>query len=428
MNAEIEESFGDGDLVAITGEFDWLGAGHTTVMSLRFSPTGSGVGLGYDGGTNASEGLARMANPNDIIYGFGTPTYSGDDVTIPFTTLYDYCQNTTDDAHKITFTKPASLGRVVWSDGEVLDVYTVGGWAADPKWKFFNANLLIQKNYSGSSVSYQKKGSDFEDLNFSFLNDKPTLKATLQVTGTWTGESHDESEDDPHITAWEKPIFFDASLAYNDGKTDGIDEAKSKFGLYGPGAASGLTSDEESYLSTQSALSYGTNYEIYKTYDGSKLGDRKLFKTPTKGSYRTYAKVGDTEYTSGEIDLGTGGGSVTVYGQRKMDGESSYSSATGITVKASASSVSDVGTYDSAGNEKKTLSMGVNGSYTLYGGCKVNGTYQSGFSCAVSGPSLSSCTMYYVEKKTEGEGDDATDFYYFKTTSKITSNKTMYYS
>ena len=35
--------------------------------------------------------------------------------------------------------------------------------------------------------------------------------------------------------------------------------------------------------------------------------------------------------------------------------------------------------------------------------------------------------MNYVESKEEGEGDNKTTYYYFKTTKNITSNKTMYY-
>lgn len=123
MNAE-RSDIQDGEIVAIYGSFDHTDGGNIIAQSLTFSPLGSSSGFGY----GEVDGVPRLGNPNDIVMGFGNPTYSGDDVKIPFTTLYDFCQSYTDETHVITFTKPASLGTVTWSSGDkTLTAKTVGG-------------------------------------------------------------------------------------------------------------------------------------------------------------------------------------------------------------------------------------------------------------------------------------------------------------
>lgn len=109
-------------LVATEADIDWINGGHVSFISLRSAM--SGIGFGYSGGYD----LGRLASWGDIVVGFGSPTISGDDVSILYTTLDDYCNNTTDENHKVTFTKPASLGTVTWSSGtNTLTVKTVGG-------------------------------------------------------------------------------------------------------------------------------------------------------------------------------------------------------------------------------------------------------------------------------------------------------------
>lgn len=164
-------------------------------------------------------------NAADIVMEFDTPTYSGDDVTIRYRTagMTDFNNNTA-----ITFTKPASIGRAVWSSGK-FELYTVGGWAANPKWKMYTANVDIPTIYQGTTrdgsqnvLAYDRNGSNL--TTSILLSNKPVLRARMEITGEDSDRfgnavafPHDASEDAPLISAWTKDIFLDATLPYDDG-------------------------------------------------------------------------------------------------------------------------------------------------------------------------------------------------------------------
>ena len=449
----VTQDYGDGDVDAGIAYIDWTVTDILQIGETYFDESDINNQVG------------------NIVMGFGTPTYSGDDVNIPFYTAAENGEYD-DNTNILTFTKPASLGSVTWSSGtNTLTAKTVGG-------KDFLVGEI--KNYvpSGQSEAMAMNSAGYlatETTGYSqvygiyykyktILNEEKDGKCMLFKTPrnrypdavstikTWsnTNKTDDDTVDLDHnetITVYAQyktEVQYDAESGDDDSKKGDTHKAgitvksdkayntgTNDVGLTNVAQMPNSTSTEAAAYaakySSLSGLAYDKVYEYYRTLNGNAFGDKKYFKTPSKGNYRTYAKVGDTEYTSGTIDLGNDGGEVTVYGQRKMDDDSGYTSAAGITVKASASSVSDIGTYDSSGNSKTTMSVGVNGTGYVYGGCKINGTYTGGGYCTVSGPSLSSCTMNYVESKEEGEGDNKTTYYYFKTTKNITSNKTMYY-
>ena len=366
----------------------------------------------------------------NVITGFGTITTTGDTVKIPYMNaeMDDF-----DNDHVLSFDKPASLGTVTWSSGNVYDtlvVKTAGGK------EFFKATLNHPTIYVGNStVTYDRDGSNL--IQSLLIGHKPTLKATMNVSGTWTGESHDSSEDDPVV--WTRDLFFDASQAYDDGYSEGWDKAQRKMDF--PPAMQGLANvtrlnfkypsstvdqqDEADYYlrdddvkgstgyirvyrnyvdennkgllvgainvggwyteghtqgendvknntvlngptkftpgsdtelndhvaNVSASTSYDTYYSYHNTYNNVIFGNRKYFKTPSKGSLRTYAQHSNTEYTSGSINIGYSG-SVTIYGQRKMDDESEWSSATnGITITSpSLGTTSTYCEYDTNGD------------------------------------------------------------------------------
>ena len=389
INAEISD-LGDGDLVANWGYFDFLSGGHVNATSLTFAPIGSGVGFGYSGGNDV--GVDRLANPSDIVMGFGTITTTGDTVKIPYTTLYDFCNNETDASHVLSFDKPASLGTVTWSSGEKLTVKTAGGKT------FFTADLLIPKIYSGDSVSYAKDVNGNIAPN-TLLRNKHILSATMDVTGTWTDLQLDPEEDDPVV--WTATIYFDATKAYNtgydtgygsvgtyceydddnDGEAEGHSSGsislnysdsvtvygrhqpvggawrnagtndritiKSPADRYETGKSDGRSGTSISAPASATApqgatvtdLSYGTTYEVHKVFGGNSDGGTVYFKAPPNNdatvSGRTYAKYGDTEYTSGTIALGYSD-SVTVKGQYKKN-DGAWTDAASIKVTSPAS-------------------------------------------------------------------------------------------
>ena len=331
MNAEVTADE-DGDLVAISAYFDWLSGGNTTVQSLRFAPIGIGVGLGYNGGYDE---LGRMGNPADIVFGFGTPTYSGDDVSIPFTTLYDYCQNKTDDDHVITFTKPASLGSVTWSSGDkTLTAKTVGG-----------RDFLVGeiRNYvpSGQSEAMAMQ-------NAGYLATETT--GYSQVYGIY----YTRKDASNNNVSAKTMLFKTPKNRYPD--------AVSTIKTYSNWAKG---DDEEIVLGYSGSANVFAQYQTEAQFDaGSETMTNKAgvtIKSPSKGEYRTYAKVGETEYTSGTIPLGFSG-EITVYGQRKMDGDTSYESATGIKVTAPAKP-----SYSISSPASATLPSGASATSLSYG-------------------------------------------------------------
>ena len=503
----VTQDYGDGDVDAGIAYIDW-----TVTDILQIGET-------Y---FDEEEINNQVGN---IVMGFGTPTVDGDDVTIPYYVASDNGEYSDDDEdHQITFTKPATIGKAVWSSGSGthdLKIYTVGGWngGKDPQWTFYHAIITYPTNYvdgdldseENPRISYGRKGSDVGAGGNSPLKDKPTIKAHVELSGEdWDRYGlnvalfHDDAADDtPVIPGWSKFIYVDAKPAYDDGWDQARLQMDWPTAMQALGERTTMTikfpsetvdEQDETTLTLLDADTKGTSgyVRVYRDYTddnnrGAMIGAIQVgdwysdgwadcvdtitaetsyggddyidgeeltlgysdsatvkagyfdsggtwhdtsgvkVKSPSKGSYRTYAKNGDTEYTSGEIDLGTSGGSVTVYGQRKMDGDSDYESADGITIKASASSISDL-EIDENGTKVTSINVSLNGSArTLKPWVKVNGSWQSGTECVVYAPSKSSCTMKYTGTETEGEGDSAVTYYCFRTTTNITSDKTMYY-
>lgn len=307
-----------------------------------------------------------------------TPTVSGDTVTLTWRTLDG-------KTHDVSFNKPASLGTVTWSSGIVNSVYQATLTTKTAGGNNFFSGVIAPTSTSGSQEAQEAASAK-------------TLTGYSQLYGmtyTLNNNSH--------------KIFLFRTPAdrYSDGKTDGIAEAKSKFGIAGPTGASASSTQEGSDLSNATTLNFGTSYMVYKTYDGSMVsGSKKFFKTPAKptistpsrvdsipsgssasnltygktyqvhrvlnntddGGYvyfttpenndnwseatatvRTHATYKGTEYTpSGnsvpEIQLESGG-SVTVRAQYKATSSaSSYSNATGIKVIAPTITKSDIST------------------------------------------------------------------------------------
>lgn len=254
-------------------------------------------------------------NAEEIVMAFDTPTYSGDNVTIRYRTagMADF-----DNEVAITFTKPASLGAVTWSSGnKTLTVKTVGGV------NFFTGQIrmYVPTNQGEGQISNSTPYLETETTGYN--QTYGLYYSHVNVNGT---------------TSEEKIALFKTPKdRFSEGSAAGILEAKGKFGLYGPAGAITDNATEGQAASTSQVLNYGATYMVYKTYDGARYGDKVFFKTPTKGSYQTYASYNNADYTSGNIALGFND-SVTVYGQRMMDDESSWSSATPITISSPADS------------------------------------------------------------------------------------------
>ena len=159
------------------------------------------------GGKTSTDGVPV----SNAVKMFGSATYNGDDVSIPYYNLTAVAAGgpyAATPAGYITFTKPASLGRVVWSNGEILDVYTLGDRL------FFHADLNIPGIVGNSETTYARRGQSLEGAPTPLRN-APTIKYTAEVSGTWTDETHDAADDDPVV--WTKDIYVNASKAYNDG-------------------------------------------------------------------------------------------------------------------------------------------------------------------------------------------------------------------
>lgn len=163
-----------------------------------------------------------------------TATVNGDDVTIT-------CYTMDNVEHSVTFTKPATIGKAVWSSGSGgvhdLKVYTIGGWnkGESPQWTFYHAQVTYPTNFlvgaedseGNDRIVYERNGSSHTNKGSmsTSLNNKPTIKAHMEISGEdWdrygsnVGLYHDDAADDtPVISGWSKYIFIDASDAYNDG-------------------------------------------------------------------------------------------------------------------------------------------------------------------------------------------------------------------
>ncbi len=390
----VTQDYGDGDVDAGIAYIDWT---VTDILQI--------------GETYFDEDEINNQVGN-IVMGFGTPTVDGDDVTIPYYVASDNGEYSDDDEnHQITFTKPATIGKAVWSSGSGnthdLKVYTVGGWngGESPQWTFYHAVITYPTNYVDGAedsegnprISYARKGSDVGAGGSSPLKDIPTIKAHVELSGEDydkdghnVGLFHDDTADDtPVISGWSKFIYVDASPAYDDGFSQGWSDAIDTVGAECTYGGEDFTDGEDVDLGYSDSATVKAGYfdegGTWHTTDGIKV------KSPSKGSYQTYAKKGDTEYTSGTIALGYSD-EVTIYGQRKMDGDDTFESATGIKITSPAdnsSSISgsdidipndgfDVSTSEPSGTKLTNLRNAINEAIRdgkwLYFKVKVTGT------------------------------------------------------
>ena len=259
---------------------------------LSIGGTGFGT-MEYEGGESETKN-----DPSDIVMAFDTPTYSGDNVTIKFRTAG--MEDFDDDAkHQITFTKPASIGAVTWSDGTVyhqVKVETAGGKT------FFVGNVKIPTNYTTYSNYYAYANIN----NHHSLDGLPILELHMDITADWTNR-YDPSDIGPmnpvpaEPTVWEKDIFVDTTVVVND--------TKSRFGISGPLTAS---ADDEQEAQAEAAApqltEYDSYYMFYSTYrnpsnnNTSRYSDKQYFKTPPVPAIRTYANYDDKDYDGESSD------------------------------------------------------------------------------------------------------------------------------
>ena len=344
----------------------------------------------HDAGENDSikHGLLSVVISNgEDKNGTVKATNSGDDVTLTFYTLDQ-------QAHSVTFTKPASLGTVTWSSGSnggTLTAKTVGGRnflvgtlghyvpTSDKQAQEANSRPALTSYNTAYGLTYVKKGvQNNEDITETALLFKTPSKGEFQTYASYGGTTYTSGT----ITL----EYATAVTVYGQRKMDGDEDYESAPGIQVRHAAIGVdgptsfspTPDDIQEYNNAATLTYGQAYSISGTYGGARVGTRKLFKAPTKGSFRTYANYGGTAHTSGTIKLDYGT-SVTVYGQRKMDGDDNYESADGIQVRHGTIGVSGPSKFTAANpteaielNTATTLSYGQ--AYSIsgtYGGTRV---------------------------------------------------------
>lgn len=256
--------------------------------------------------------LGAAEDPANIVVGFGAITTEGDTVKIPYYLAGDSSHvDTGSNANILSFDKPASLGAVTWSSGNnTLTVKTAGG-------KDFLVGRIANYTASNQSEAQQMANAGYLATETTGYN---------QVYGLYYAFKNAAGNDVQAKTM----LFKTPKDRYEDGKTDGISEAKGKFGLYGPGAATASDQTEAIALNNAIILSYGSSYMVHKTYDGSILGSKTYFKTPSDRYNTGYDDAVDTlaiDPTSDKtLDYS---GSVTVKAKvKKRDGTYSEKSIT----------------------------------------------------------------------------------------------------
>lgn len=190
---------------------------------------------------------------------------SGDTVTISLWTMDNV-------VHKVSFNKPASLGTVTWSDGDIshgLVVKTEGDK------EFFRATVNMPYKVANDEITY------YDHVNIqgvSSLNGKPVLKATLEFKANWTKYTSDPTYQGEDPVVWTQDIYIDATKAYNDG----IDDTKDSISLSSPTTpATPYTSiDSTAMTYPETGLAYNTTYMVYPKYKGTRFGNTLYFKTP----------------------------------------------------------------------------------------------------------------------------------------------------
>lgn len=262
--------------------------------------------------------ISRGFNLARYVTSFGTATYSGDTVSIPYTLVGDTQAEA--ELHVLSFNKPASLGSVTWSSGnKSLTIKTAGGTD-------FFVGQIGQYIPTGQEEAAAINNAVYLDTETSGYN------TAYGIYYSVNGSSR-------------KTLMFKTPKdRYEDGKTDGISLAKTKFGIISPIAATTVTTAEANSYNSAPTLSYDAGYMYYSTYDGVQWSAKQYFKTPAKPSANgvTRAVKSGTTYNDGdEITLGYSD-SVKIYGRYKLSDTNSYTNCEGITVKSPADNSTNI--------------------------------------------------------------------------------------
>ena len=249
----------------------------------------------------------------EAIHHFRNPTYDGDNVTLPFVTVKGQGRGEADPSYNngsVTFTKPASLGSVTWSSGsKTLTAKTVGG-------RDFLVGTITPFSPSGQSEAQEMASAGY---------------LATETTGYNTVYGINYTAKDANGKDWARKtmLFKTPKNRYPD--------AVSTIRTYSNYA---VTDEGDINLGYSGNANVFAQYKTEAQYDSGR--DQKTNKkgiwihAPSKGELRTYANYNNAEYTKDTINLSYGT-NVTVYGQRKMDGETSWTNAAnGIKVTAPA--------------------------------------------------------------------------------------------
>lgn len=108
-----------------------------------------------------------------------------------------------------------SFKTITWStDG--TDKFTIKNNLNE---SYATIDLNIPTLFDGAACDYKAKGSSFSGSP-SILANKPTIKTSMAITRGWySGETHDDSEDEP--TVWTKTLWIDATEPYVHGQAYG---------------------------------------------------------------------------------------------------------------------------------------------------------------------------------------------------------------
>ena len=255
-------------------------------------------------------------------------------------------------------------------------------------------------NSPSGTVSYYRKGSDFgSPISSSGLKNVPVLKTAMNIRGTWTDmptPNPMSGRTDNPIAEWSHDIYIDASPAYND--------ALSSVRTYSNWAK---TDDETIELGYSGSASVFAQYqEIGETTYHSLNG--VLVKSPSKGSIRAYTSHGiDADHNALKYySDGTGQGatltlgysdSTDVYAQRKMDGDSDYSTV-GSYIRVTSPSKGSLRTCTGYGKDETDKIKYYYSDNSGYGR-EVNLDY-------------SDSAHVYAQRKMDGDSDYSTAGYY----------------
>lgn len=305
-------------------------------------------------------------DPADIVLDFGTVTYSGDDVTIPYRNAG---MSNFDTDHVITFTKPASLGSVTWSSGtKVLTAKTVGG-------KDFLVGEIKAYVPSGSSEAAAMSSA-------GYLATETTGYSTVYgIYYTYKNALNEDKNGKCMLFKTPRNRYPDAISTVRTRSSSGVvDNGEISLGVNGVSTIyaqykteANFDSGSNTYVSLTGIKSYAPAVKIAATVgsknykDGDTIalgfGDSVSVKTQTKrhdqtdyinyqqitvtsptkpaANGATEAKKGSTTYHDGDsITLGYSD-SVKVYGKFKLSDTSTYTNCSGITVKSPADNSTD---------------------------------------------------------------------------------------